>query len=456
VLLPGLDFDTLWSVRLSIGSIAAALLLVATPTAAQSMFELEKYRLDNGLEVILHEDHTTPLVYVSVWYHYGSGDGVPGKSGLAHLAEHMMFEGSRHVKPGDHFQVLGVAGNADANATTSADRTNYFESVPANQLETVLWLESDRMSYLVGSIDQGRLDNQRNVVRNERRQRYENRAFGPETFAVALTLYPEGHPYRHLTIGLHEDIQGATLDDVSQVFKDWYGPGNATLLVAGDIDPAHTKTLITRWFGTLPGRGRPDHPAPRVGAPSLPTRTMVTDPFSKIRRIRYVWPSPPALSDDDVGLDVLAAVLGTSPTGRLARRLIYGDPPLAEDVNAFQSARRFSGEFHIVVDVRNGANPTAAEAAINAEIERVRTQPIGERELRQVLASYEVGFVAGYESLRARGEAMQIYNHYRGDPDSFSWALAKAKSFTPQKLQALAKHYLTGARVEVITIPGAP
>jgi zinc protease len=436
--------------------LVAALLLAPAAASAQSMFKLEKYRLDNGLEVIVHEDHTSPLAFVSVWYHYGSGDGVPGKSGLAHLAEHVMFEGSRHVQPGQHFQVLGVAGNADANATTSADRTNYFETVPANQLETALWLESDRMSYLVTSLDAGRIANQRDVVRNERRQRYENVAFGPESFAVALSLYPEGHPYRNLTIGLHEDIQGETIDDLTALYKDWYGPGNATLLVAGDIDPAQARTMVQRWFGTLPGRPRPAHPAPQLAAVKLPVRQMVSDPFTRQSRIRYVWPSAPAFSDDDIGLEVLASLLATSPTGRLYRRLVYADRPLAQNVGASQGGRRFSGEFHVVVDVRGGVDAAVAEAAMRDEVEKLRTQLVDPRELRQVLASRQVGFVAGYESLSSRGEAMQAYNHYRGQPDSFSWELARARSFTPQTLNALANKYLGAARVEVITVPGAP
>jgi zinc protease len=432
------------------------MLLGASPALAQSMFKIDRSTLGNGLELIVHEDHTTPLAFVSVWYHYGSGDGVPGKSGLAHLAEHMMFEGSAHVKPGEHFQVLGVAGNADANATTNTDRTNYFERVPAHQLETALWLESDRMSYLVTSLDPARLANQRDVVRNERRQSYENVAFGAETFAISQALYPLGHPYRELTIGLHEDIQGETLEDLAAVYKDWYGPGNATLLVAGDVDTAEVKKLVEKWFGTLPGRGRPGHPAPTAGLNKLPVRNTVTDPFSKLRRIRYVWPSPPYFTDDDLGLDILASILARSPTGRLYRTLVYGDHPLAQSVGAFQSSRKFTSEFHIAVDLRADADLAAVEDQLGKEIQSVRDTLVNERELRQVLASWEAGFVTGYESLASRGEAMQRYNHFRGNPDSFAWERAKVRAITPQKLKDLATRYLTGARVEILTVPGKP
>jgi zinc protease len=423
----------------------------AAPAAAPQ-FPVERYRLDNGLEVILHEDHTVPLVHVSVWYHAGSGDGVVGKTGLAHLCEHMMFEGSKHVKPGEHFQILGVAGNPDANATTTADRTNYFETVPSNQLETALWLESDRMGFLVGALDQGRLDNQRDVVRNERRQRYENVAFGVETLAIGEALYPEGHPYRHLTIGLHEDIQAETGQDVRDWFVRWYGPGNATLLIAGDIDRTTTRDLVSRWFSTIPARKPPAHRVPTVAAVHLPVRQLVKDPVTKLRRIHYVWPTPRAFSEDAVGLGVLATVLGRQPTGRLYQGLVQG-PALAQAVGAGVTGRNLSGEFHASVDVRPGADLAAAESAFQGVLAAAAAQPITDREVRQAIASYEVSFATSFETVSARGEAMQQYNHYRGDPNSFAWELSQIRSMTGERLRALAARYLTPARAEIVTMP---
>jgi len=426
----------------------------AEPVPGAPRFALERYRLANGLEVILHEDHTVPLAYVSVWYHAGSGVDLPGKSGLAHLCEHMMFEGSRHVKPGEHFQVLGVAGNPDANATTSPSRTNYFQTVPAHQLETVLWLESDRMSYLVGQLDQARFDNQREVVRNERRQRYENAAFGPEIFAIAEALYPEGHPYRHLTIGLHDDVQRATLADAATFMRKWYRPSNATLLIAGDFDRVATKAMVEKWFATLPGGG--ERPIQRrLAVPTLgtPRRKIVRDPFTKLSRIHYVWPTPAkAYSDADLTLDVLAAVLGRRPTGRLWA-LTSEEDAVAQSASAYHAADDWGGEFHISVDVRPMVDPADAEAALRAIIQDVVAAPVTEREIRQAVAEIEAATATGLETLRARGEQLQAYNHYRGDPDSFGWRLATARKLNPQALRAAAQRTLGSGRVEVLTVP---
>jgi predicted Zn-dependent peptidase len=438
--------------------LAAALVsrsaLAADTVPGAPRFPLERYRLANGLEVLLHEDHTVPLAYVSVWYHAGSGVDLPGKSGLAHLCEHMMFEGSRHVKPGEHFQVLGVAGNPDANATTAQSRTNYFETVPAHQLETVLWLESDRMSYLVAGLDQARFDNQREVVRNERRQRYENAAFGPELFAIAEALYPEGHPYRHLTIGRHDDLQGETLADAAAFMRKWYRPSNATLLIAGDFDRVATKAMVEKWFATLPGGGaRPGQQRLAIPVLAAPRRKVVYDPFTNLSRIHYIWPTPvKAYTDADLTLDMLAAVLARRPTGRLWA-LTAGSDAVAQGAGAYHSAGDWGGEFHVYIDVRPTADPAEAEAALQAIIQDVVAAPVTEREVRQVVAAIEAGTATGLETLSARGEQMQSYNHYRGDPDSFGWRLATARKLTPQALRAAAQRTLGSGRVEVITVP---
>jgi zinc protease len=417
-------------------------------------FPLVSYQLDNGLQVLLHEDHTVPLVHVNIWYHVGSGDEVPGKGGLAHFCEHMMFEGSKHVAPGEHFRVLGSAGDADANATTSSDRTNYFETVPTHQLETVLWLESDRMGYLAGSLDQARFDNQREVVRNERRQRYENVAYGAERLAIAEALYPEGHPYRHLTIGLHEDLQRETLDDASAFLRKWYVPSNATLVIAGDIDVARTRAMVDKWFATLPKRPRPTHTVLTTPPLTGPRRMVVQDPFTSLRRIHYVWPGAKALSNDDVTLDVAASILGRLSTGRLYVRLVVGQ--LAQAAGAYNPSNNFSGEFHVYVDLRPDVDLTMAEATLNDELDRISSQPVDPRELARVVAATEASLVAGLETLEARAASFQSYNHYRQNPDSFAWSLATTKSVTPASLQATTRRILGPGRVEVITMPGGP
>jgi zinc protease len=435
---------------LALGLSLAAPARAADPVTAPH-FTIVGYKLANGLEVLLHQDHTVPLVNVNLWYHAGSGDEVPGKSGLAHLCEHMMFEGSKHVAAGQHFQVLGSAGNADANATTGADRTDYFETVPSHQLETVLWLESDRMSYLAGALDQGRFDNQREVVRNERRQRYENVAFAAERFAIARALYPEGHPYRNLTIGLHEDLERETLEDARAFFQKWYVPSNATLVIAGDIDVTRTRALIDKWFGTLPRVPKPAHRALTTPAVGSARRQVITDAFTQLRRIHYVWPGVKALSDEDVALDVAANVLGREATGRLYRRFVVGET--AEDVGAYHVGNNFSGELHVIVDLRPQADMTEVEAQLQAEIEAMRTERVDARELRQTVADFEVGMVSGLETIDARAAQLQSFNHYRHVADSFAWKLA-AVQVSPDTLRTLMRRIAGPGRVEIITVPG--
>jgi zinc protease len=412
---------------------------------------LATYQLDNGLQVVLHEDHTLPLVHVNLWYHVGSGDEVPGKGGLAHFCEHMMFEGSKHVAPGEHFRVLGVAGNPDANATTNANRTNYFETVPAHQLETVLRLESDRMGYLAGALDEERFENQREVVRNERRQRYENSAYGPELFAIAAALYPEGHPMRNLTIGLHQDIEKLTLEDARAFLRKWYVPANATLVVAGDFVEADARAMIEKWFGTLPAAAKPTHKV-LITPPILnPIRKVVNDPFTNLRRIHYVWPGLKGLLPEDLALDVLANVLGRVPTGRLYRRFVGGQ--LAQFVGVRNQSNNFVGEFHIYIDVRPNVELAAVETMLQGELRALASQPIDPRELAQAVVWNEVGMVTDAETLSARADSLQVYGHYGRKPDSFEWELSTIRAVTPAALQTLAGRMLGSGRVEVLTMP---
>jgi zinc protease len=305
----------------------------------------EKYNLPNGLEVILAPVHDLPLVAVNVWYHVGSGDEVPGKSGFAHLFEHMMFQGSKNTGEDMHFQVLKNAGAADGaiNGTTNQDRTNYFEVLPANQLETALWLESDRMGHLLEMLTPGSLANQIDVVRNERRQSYDNRPYTKAMFARLMALYPAGHPYRYQTIGLHEDLERASVDDVKNFFRTWYVPANATLAIVGDFDSEQAKQVVQKWFGGFPTSTKPvvvPIPVPTVASQEI----AVDDPFAKQRQITFAWHSPAAFSAGDAELEIAAAALGEEGTGRLYKSLIY-DKQLATQVRVVQDGSTFSGLF---------------------------------------------------------------------------------------------------------------
>ncbi len=432
------------------GEVAAS----APAPAADPRIEFERYRLANGLEVILAPDPSVPLVAVSVWYHVGSGHETPGKSGFAHLFEHMLFQGSKHVGEDRHFEVLKTIGAGTVNGTTNPDRTNYFEVVPSNQLETALWLESDRMAYMLPLLTQKSLDNQIEVVRNERRQRYDNQPYGTALFALYAALYPEKHPYRYLTIGKHEDLAGASLDDVIGFFKTWYVPANATLAIGGDFEPATARALVDRWFGSLPA----STPPPVVTVPPPPpraARVVVDDAFAKQRRITWAWHGPARFAADDAELTILASALSRDGTGRLYKTLVH-DRQLATSVSAFQSGASFSGVFSVTVTLRGDADLTEVERLVTAELAQVQRLPLDARELARVVTQREASAIWGLESLLGRVEQLQAYNHYLDDPGRLSWDLERFRKVTPAAVQAAATRHIDLARpVVIVTMPAA-
>jgi zinc protease len=435
--------------------LAAALLALASAARAQDPhIPFTKYTLPNGLEVLLHQDKSVPLVAVEVWYHVGSGDEAPGKSGFAHLFEHLMFQGTAHTGPDRHLSILHDLGATDVNGTTSPNRTSYYQLVPSNALETALWLESERMGYLPGTLSQATLDTQREVVRNERRQVYDNVPYGTSQIAVNALLYPEGHPYRHLPIGLHEDLARASLADVQAFFRTWYVPSNATLCLAGDFEPDEARRLVDKWFGSFPSVPRPQHR--RIPAPVLTEarRQVVHDPFATQRRVQYAWHSPALFAPGDAELDILAHALGNVGTGRLYRRLVV-ESGAATDVNVWQESNTLSSVFHLWVNLAEGADLGAVEAAIDEELDKAGREPLEQPELRRTVAALESSFVWGLEKLLARSELLQHYNHYRGAPDSIAWDLDRYRKADGKSVQAVAAEVLRkSARVEVVTMPG--
>ena len=446
---------------------AAAALLLLLPGGARSdkapvpaagnkdpRVEFERYKLDNGLEVILHQDNSIPLVAVDVWYHVGAGDEVPGRSGFAHLFEHMLFQGSKHVGEDRHFEILKGLGSSP-NGSTNFDRTNYFEVVPSHHLETALWIESDRMGYFLPLLTGPSLKNQIDVVRNERRQSYDNEPYGKTRFAVSHLLHPEGHPYRDLVIGKHEDLEAAELDDVIGFYKKWYVPGNATLVIAGDFDSKNAKELVKKWFGSFPKTGRPAHR--KLEIPLIKrAREEVKDSLAKLRRIEYVWHTPAFFQPGDAELDILASALGATGTGRLYKILVH-EKQLAQSVGAFQSSRQHSSYFTVLVTAKSGADLKEIERIVNQELERVRGEPISRREFDRAVVEQESGFVWGLESLLARAEALQKYNHYLGNPDFITGDLDRYRKTSPAAIQKIAAKFLDpGRRVAVLTMPGGP
>jgi predicted Zn-dependent peptidase len=426
-----------------------------SPTANRDPeIPFEKYQLPNGLEVILAPDNRVPLVAVNVWYHVGSGNEVPGKSGFAHLFEHMLFQGSQHVGGDRHFEILKQIGGSGVNGTTNTDRTNYYEVVPSNLIETALWLESDRMGYLLPLVTAPSLKNQIDVVRNERRQNYENVPYGPARFVLSAALYPEGHPYRYLTIGDAREIESASLEEVRGFYQTWYVPANATLLLAGDFDPAQAKALVERWFGGFPASRRPPVRA-AIPMPSVKrTRIEVADDQARMRRLTYAWHTPARYAAGDAELDILADALSRTGTGRLYRRLVH-ESQLASSVSAYQASRQLSSYFAIEVTLRPDADLAQVEAILEEELGRILATPISRAELDRHVVNREAGLVWSLEGLMARAEILQAYNHYLGDPDSIGRDLARYRSATPEGVRDVAARWLQrDARVEMLVVPG--
>ncbi|MBA2733889.1 MAG: insulinase family protein, partial [Acidobacteria bacterium] len=328
-----------------------------------------QFTLDNGLRVIFHEDHSTPIVAVNVWYHVGSKNEVPGRTGFAHLFEHMMFQGSLH-HDNDFFVPLQEAGGT-LNGSTNADRTNYWEVVPSNFLELALWLESDRMGYLLEALTEAKLANQRDVVKNEKRQNYDNRPYGLVSAKISETMYPKDHPYHWLTIGSLDDLTAASREDVSDFFRRFYTPNNASLSIAGDINPAQARALVEKYFGPIK-RG----PEIQKVTPMRPViekeKRMTMEDRVSLPRVYMVWHSEPAYTSNDAPLDQLAFVLAGGKGSRLYKSLVY-EKQIAQDVSAFHNSRELGGQFQIVATAKPGVKLEDLEKAIDEEIAKLKT-----------------------------------------------------------------------------------
>jgi predicted Zn-dependent peptidase len=447
-------------VSLYVPTLALALALTTHATAksveeaaaGDPKIPYEMYKLDNGIEVILVSDRSQPIVAVNVWYHVGSGYETPGKSGFAHLFEHMMFQGSKHVGDDRHFEVLRKIGAEGVNGTTNPDRTNYFEIVPSNQLETGLWLESDRLAFLLEKVTKKSLDNQIDVVRNERRQRYDNVPYMKARFALASALYPEGHPYRYLTIGKHEDLVAAHVEDVKDFFRTWYVPANATLALVGDFDPAVAKKLVDKWFARFPKSvksGVVKVPTP----PVRPHEVTVEDEFAKLRQITFAWTSPANFDPGDAELDIAANALVREGPGRLYKALVY-ERPLAQSIRASQNGQSFSGTFDITVQLRPEADIAEVKRIVAAEVGRLGKEPLGAPEIARVIVANEAASIRRIETVMGRAEMLQLYNHYLGHPDKLSWDLDRYRKATPEAIRAVVAKYLVPDKfVTVITTP---
>ncbi|HWE22491.1 MAG TPA: pitrilysin family protein [Myxococcales bacterium] len=422
--------------------------LCALPVrAAGPQMKFEKYRLPNGLKVILTEDHRLPQVSVNVSYHVGAANQTPGRSGFAHLFEHMMFTPTQHAKDPD--AVLESIGASGVNGLTSYDRTNYLETVPANELPTALWLESERMAFLLPTLDAKKLRIQRNVVSNEWRERYENSPYGLAVLRICDLLYPTPHPYYHCVIGNLDEIQEATLDDVRDFFRRYYGPNNASLALVGDFDPAVARSLIEKYFGDVP-RG-PDVPKPKIPQPMLTkvVRERIEDKVARLPRLDVVWNGLRRYSDDEAPIDVLMAVLAVGRTSRLYRSMIL-DREVASSVDASNYAWRLGGWIQITATALPGHSNEEMRTLIQAAIDDVKRNGVTADEVERAKMKIIVGKMRSLEGCAARADLMNDYEMMLGDPGYMPQDMARYRGVTPQSVQEVARRLLPdGKRIEL-------
>lgn len=439
--------------RTTLVSLLIGLLVLPGLAGAQSV-AYEKYTLPNGLTVILHEDHNLPIVAVNIWYRVGSKDEPARRSGFAHLFEHLMFMGTERV-PGLDFDNIMEAGGGSNNATTSEDRTNYYETGPSSLLPTLLWLEADRLEDLGRMMTQEKLDRQREVVRNERRQSYENRPYGKADLAVYGLMFPEGHPYHIPVIGTHEDLEAATVDDVKNFFATYYVPSNASLVVAGDFDPAEVKPLIEQLFGSLPRGNDVVHASAAPVQLEGVTRVTMTDEV-QYERTTMVYHSPPHFADGDGDLDLVAAVLTEGISSRLYQKLIY-ENELAVSVQAYQESMKLGSLFHIEAVARPGVSLDRVEAAIDEVVAELARRGPNAGELQRQVAQIEYQLVNRLQSLLAVADRLNSYEYAFGEPNSFARDLDRYRKATPQSVKRWARAVLQPERRLILrVIPQAP
>jgi zinc protease len=418
------------------------LLLLAAPLAAQEVsIPHTTFTLANGLKVIVAEDHSTPVASVNVWYHVGSGYEQPGRTGFAHLFEHVMFMGSANVPQGEFDTRLEAAG-ASNNGSTTTDRTNYYEILPANALPLALWLEADRMGGLLQTLSQAKLDTQRDVVKNERRQRYENQPYGLVWETAYDALYPAGHPYHWTTIGSMEDLSAASLDDVKNFFRRYYTPNNAVLTVAGDVNPAEVRRLVEQYFGWIP-RG-PQVARPTVPMPPIPaTRYIVKEDRVTLPQVTMTWRSGPRFSADEAAMAALAQILTGGKSSRLYKRLVF-DRQVAQTTQAFNDANLLSGDFWVIVRGKPDTPLDSLEAAVNEEIAKLAAAPPTAEELQRVVNGIETAFVSNLETVQNKADQLNDYQYFAGDPGYAARDLARYRALTPADIQRVAARYLHG------------
>jgi zinc protease len=413
----------------------------------------EKYKLKNGLEVILSEDHTLPLVSVNLWYHVGPANEKVGRTGFAHLFEHMMFEGSQHVGGKAHFSYLEGAGATDINGSTNFDRTNYYETIPSNQLELALWLESDRMGYLLGKLDIEKLANQRDVVRNERRQSGENAPYGLVEEGLYHLLFPNNHPYHGVIIGSHADIEAARLEDVREFFEQYYTPNNATMAIVGDFDRSTIKALVEKYFGSIPAG--PAVPKIAVATPPVTSerRAVVSDQV-ELPRVYMGWITPPVFTAGDAECNLYSQILGGGKSSRLYKSLVY-EKQIAQDVSTSIEETRLGSIFELIATAKPGVKPEDLEKAVDQTMAALAAEGPSAAELERARNVTETVLVRGLQRTNGVANRLNYYNQFLGTADYFAKDIARFDAVRASDIQRVAQTlFKKDARAVVYGVPG--
>ncbi len=412
----------------------------------------EKYSLDNGLNVILHQRKDLPLVAVNIWYSVGSSNEVKGKTGIAHLFEHMMFQGSLNVPKEKHFKYIQEAGG-NLNASTSFDRTNYYEKLPSNFLELALWLESDRMGFFLPALDQIKLDNQKDVVSNERLQRYDNQPYGLAWEIIITNLFPQNHPYSWPTIGFMDDIKSYTLDDVSNFFNSYYSPSNASLVLVGDFEIENAKYLIDKYFSEIKSSNTNRHPSSEDF--KLKENIFIQRKEKvQLDRIYFAWPTGRAYNKADASIDILSDILAGSKTARLNEKLVH-KLEIAQDVSAYHISGKYGGALLISATVKPGISPDKLKAEIFEEIEKLISKGVNERDLLKSKNGIKSQFIYSLQNIDTLADHLNHYNFYLNEPNSFSFDLNRYSSVTEKSISNIAEDYLKDKYLELRISPEA-
>lgn len=446
----------LWQTTSVLMFVACASIVAQTPASSSSPAPAlhvpnTEFTLPNGLHVILHRDTSVPVVTVNIWYHVGSANERIGRTGFAHLFEHVMFEGSMHVPEGSFDSWLEAAGGNN-NGSTSNDRTNYYMDIPSNALELALFLESDRMGFLLDDKAPEKIDGQRDVVKNEKRQRVDNQPYGQAFVELGTLLFPESHPYSWSVIGSMEDLSAATFEDVARFFRTYYVPNNASLVIAGDLDPARTKQLVEKWFSEVPRGKDVVRLAPTAVQLDRVKQKTITDRV-QLSRLYLAWLTPPLYQPGDATLDMLANVLSGGKNSRLYRRLVY-DMQIAQDVSAFQQSQALSSTFTIIATARPGHTLDELRAVIDEELNKLRQTPPDAREVTRALNQYEAGFYRQLERVNGKADQLNAYYTNAGTPDYFEQDLARYRTVTAAEIQSAVGKYLPAdKRVELSVVP---